>query len=106
MLSVVSLQRGGQWCNLDRCRRGFELHSNPGFVGAGTISYTISDGTSTAGTTDHRGAEYATSGVATATRCAGETLTIAAAAGLLANDSDGDSDALSVLSFSAAPTVR
>ena len=33
---------------------------------------------------------------------AGETLTIAAAAGLLANDSDGDGDALSVLSFSAA----
>ena len=36
----------------------------------------------------------------------GETPTIAAAAGLLANDSDGDGDALSVLTSAPRPTVR
>ena len=80
---------------------------NPGFVGAETISYTISDGTSTASgqLTINVTPPGNTPPVAVAdsyTVHAGETLTIAAAAGLLANDSDGDGDALSVLSFSAA----
>ncbi|MCP5256186.1 MAG: tandem-95 repeat protein [Zoogloeaceae bacterium] len=80
---------------------------NPGFVGAETISYTISDGTSTASgqLTINVTLPGNTPPVAVAdsyTVHAGETLTIAAAAGLLANDSDGDGDALSVLSFSAA----
>ena len=79
---------------------------NPGFVGAETISYTISDGTSTASgqLTINVTPPGNTPPVAVAdsyTVHAGETLTIAAAAGLLANDSDGDGDALSVLSFSA-----
>ena len=81
--------------------------SNAGFTGAETISYTISDGASTA--SGQLTINVTLPGIRhqwrwpTATRCMrGETLTIAAAAGLLANDSDGDGDALSVLSFSAA----
>ena len=63
---------------------------NPGFVGAETISYTISDGTSTASgqLTINVTPPGNTPPVAVAdsyTVHAGETLTIAAAAGLLAN---------------------
>ena len=96
-------RRGGRWI--------IHVYINAGFTGAETISYTISDGTSTASgqLTINVTPPGNTPPVAVAdsyTVHAGETLTIAAAAGLLANDSDGDGDALSVLSFSAAITVR
>ena len=82
----------------------FTYAPNPGFTGTETITYTISDGTTTSsGTLTIEVQNAAPAAVDDSyTVHAGETLTIAAAAGLLANDSDGDGDALSVLSFSAA----
>ena len=79
---------------------GIHLRSNAGFTGTET-HHTISDGTEQRATDHHcrtlRRWHRRQHG---ATRA--RPLTIAAAAGLLANDSDGDGDALSVLSFSAA----
>ncbi|MEI4235532.1 Ig-like domain-containing protein, partial [Roseovarius sp. D22-M7] len=70
----------------------FEYTPDPGFVGAETISYTVSDGTATdQGTLTidvvNEGPVVADE---TYTTDDGETLTIGAAAGLLANDSDPD----------------
>ncbi|MEI4235039.1 Ig-like domain-containing protein, partial [Roseovarius sp. D22-M7] len=83
----------------------FEYTPDPGFVGAETISYTVSDGTATDQGTLTIDVVNEGPVVADETYSAddGETLTIGAAAGLLANDSDPDAaDTIFVQSFTAA----
>ena len=81
----------------------FEYTPNAGFAGVETITYTISDGVTTA----QASLEITVTNTAPVaqddsyTVKAGQTLTVAALDGLLANDSDVDGDALTVISYSA-----
>ncbi len=81
----------------------FSYTPNPGFVGSEVLTYTVSDGTTTSTGEFTIVVENEAPVVQdeSYTVHAGQTLAVGVAAGLLANDSDADGDALQVLSFEA-----
>ncbi|RTL17565.1 MAG: tandem-95 repeat protein, partial [Rhodocyclaceae bacterium] len=81
----------------------FTYTPNAGFVGTEVLTYTVSDGitTRTGELTIVVENEAPVVNDETYTVHAGQILAVSAAAGLLANDSDADGDALQVLSFEA-----
>ena len=81
----------------------FTYTPNAGFVGSEVLTYTVSDGTTTSTGEFTIVVENEAPVVQdeSYTVHTGQTLAVGVAAGLLANDSDADGDALQVLSFEA-----